>query len=61
MRNASMRPCCGMLLTMMPLCVGAKKYSAEPITARVVEAGTQNRSRGSCRSGLGIRGRSRGR
>ena len=41
MRNASMRPCVWMLLTMMPLCVGAKKYSAEPITARVVEAGTQ--------------------
>ncbi len=41
MRNASMRSCVWMLLTMMPLCVCAKKYSAEPISAQVVDADTK--------------------
>ena len=41
MRNASMRSCVWMLLTIMPLCACAKKYAAEPISTQVVDADTK--------------------
>jgi hypothetical protein len=41
MKSAPMRSYVWLALMMMPLCVCAKKYSAEPITAHVVDADTQ--------------------
>ena len=41
MRSSSVKTCIWMALLLMPLVAYAKKYSAEPITAHVVDADTQ--------------------
>jgi len=41
MRSSSVKTCWWMLLMLLPLCACAKKYSAEPISAQVVDADTK--------------------